>query len=74
MQSPTADCMLPFADRKLYGEHKLMGGGVPSPRGPSIIGYGFSMDASSTVFGFRGWQTLRVEVRWMFDRCLLDIR
>mgnify|MGYP006229025991 CR=1 FL=1 len=33
MQSPTSDCMLPFADRKPYAEHKLMGGGVPSPGG-----------------------------------------
>ena len=33
IQSPTSDCMLPLADRKLYAEHKLMGGGVPSPEG-----------------------------------------
>ena len=33
MQSPTSDCMLPLADRKLYAEHKLMGGGVPSTEG-----------------------------------------
>ena len=33
MQSPASDCMLPFADRKLYAEHKLKGGGVPSPEG-----------------------------------------
>ena len=33
MQSPTSDCMLPFADRKLYAEHKLMCGGVPYPEG-----------------------------------------
>ena len=33
MQSPASDCMLPFADRKLYAEHKLQGGGVPSSEG-----------------------------------------
>ena len=33
MQSPGSDYMLPFADRKLYAGHKLMGGGVPSPEG-----------------------------------------
>ena len=33
MQLPASACMLPFADRKLYAEHKLKGGGVPSPEG-----------------------------------------
>ena len=30
--------MLPFADRKLYAEHKLKGGGVPSPEGLQFAG------------------------------------
>ena len=33
MQSPTSDGMLFFADRKIYAEPKLKGGGVPSPEG-----------------------------------------
>ena len=33
MHSPAFDCLLPFADRKLYAEHKLKGGGVPSSEG-----------------------------------------
>ena len=33
MQSLASICMLPFAARKLYAEHKLMGGGVPFPEG-----------------------------------------
>ena len=31
--------MLPFADRKLYAEHKLKGGGVPSPEGLQLNNY-----------------------------------
>ena len=37
MQSPASDCMLPCADRKLYAEHRLKGGGVPSPEGLQLI-------------------------------------
>ena len=39
MQSPPSDCMLPFVARKLYAEHKLMGGGVPSPEGLQLRVY-----------------------------------
>ena len=33
LQSPMSHCMLPFANLQLYAEHKLKGGGVPSPEG-----------------------------------------